>query len=78
MGFLILSMLLQYRLAELPLCPSAHRLNEAIYSPMYYGLKCTTTLHIFGRMVRSGALCSLTVALRNCGQQLQKGNCSVG
>lgn len=86
-GFLILSMLLRYRLAELPLCPSAHRLNEAIYSPMYYGLKCTTTLqgpnkdkgcHIFGRMVRSGALCSLTVALRNCGQQLQKRNCSVG
>lgn len=41
---LIRSMLLWYRLAELPLCPPAYRLNEAIYRAVHYGLKCTTTL----------------------------------
>ena len=69
--FLILSMLLRYRLAELPLCPPAHRLNEAIYSPMYYGLKWTTTwqgpnkdkgCHIFGRM-SDQELCVLSLRL---------------
>ena len=44
---LIVSMpqwLVWFRLAELPLCPPAYRLNEAIYRSMHYGLKCTTRL----------------------------------
>lgn len=69
-----------------PLSP-AYRPDEAIYSSMHYGMKCTTRLqwptkdkgcHIFWRLHRSGVLCSVIVALRSCGQLRQKGNCLVG
>ncbi len=78
-------MLLAGWLAELPLCPTAYRLDEAIYRSRHYGLKYTTSLqwpikdkgcHIFGR---SGALRSLTVALESVvSSAKKKGNCSVG